>query len=111
METLATKQVWPHKYEGDGESYVITESINQRFNLITKKNGELFLHRWLWVKELVDIHNNEVLARYVDFSTGNGHIGGEPELRFWLHSDYCPNVQDKAINLGRFIEQLEGAKK
>ena len=70
-------------------------SINQRFGMVYKSHlstpdeGELFLHVWRWQDELVDKKTGEVLARQVDFSTGNGFIGGEPELRFWLHSDHC----------------------
>lgn len=111
METLTTQRVWPHKYSGNDENYVVTESVNQRFNLITKKDGEFFLHRWRWQRELIDTKTNELLARYIDFSTGNGHIGGEPELRFWLHNDYCINGRNQAIKFGNFFEQFKGAEK
>lgn len=107
METLSTQRVWQHDYSG-GKDVV---HINQRFNLEFKKEGELFLHRWRRERQLLDTKNNEVLARYVDFSTGNGNVGGEPELRFWIHSDYCVEGRNKAIQIGRFIDQFKGMVK
>lgn len=92
-------------------------SINQRFGMLYKdhlsslEEGELFLNVWRWKTELVDKNTGEVIARQVDFSTGNGHIGGEPELRFWLHSDGCINGRDNAIKFGEFLKQFRGAKK
>lgn len=111
MEGLTTQRVWPHQYLGDDNNYVVTESVNQRLNLITKKDRELFLYRWRWERDLVDTKTNELLARHVDFSTGNGHIGGEPELRFWLHSDHCINGRNMAIRFGNFFEQFKGVEK
>jgi hypothetical protein len=92
-------------------------SINQRFGMLYKNHftsaeeSELFLHVWRWQNELVDKKTGDVLARRVDFSTGNGHIGGEPELRLWLHSDGCIGGRDNAIKFGEFLNQFRGAKK
>lgn len=107
METLTTRRVWQHDISGGGD----VVHINQRFNLIYKKEGEFFLHRWRWQRDLVDSKNNEVLVRYVDFSTGNGHIGGEPELRFWLHSDDCIGGIDNAVRFGQLTVQAKGTEK
>jgi hypothetical protein len=104
---------WPTENWG---SKKIT-SINQRFGLLYKNHlsgsgeGEIFSHVWRWETELVDKKTGEVLARRVDFSTGNGHIGGEPELRLWLHSDGCIGSRDNAIKFGEFLKQFRGAKK
>ena len=92
-------------------------SINQRFGMLYKdhlsgpEEGELLMNVWRWKTELVDKNTGEVLARQVDFSTGNGHIGGEPELRFWLHSNGCIGGRDNAIEFGAFLKQFRGAKK
>lgn len=92
-------------------------SINHRFGMLyinhltNSEGGELFMHVWRWQTELVDKKTGEVLAREVDFSTGNGLIGGEPELRFWLHSDGCIGGRDKAIRFGEFLKQFRGAKR
>lgn len=41
--------------------------------------------RYKWKQELIDSQNGEVLARYVDFSTGeNQKFPGEPPIKFWL---------------------------
>jgi hypothetical protein len=91
-------------------------SINQRFGMLYKNHlsspeeGKLFLNGWRWETELVDKKTGEVLARRVDFSTGNGQIGGEPELRLWLHSDSCIGGRDNAIKFGEFLKQFRGAK-
>jgi len=107
LETLTTQRVWQHDY-AEGKDVV---HINQRFDLEYKKEGELFLNRWRRERQLIDVKNNEVLARYVDFSTGNGNIGGEPELRFWLHSDFCVDGEKKAIQIGQFINQFKGVER
>lgn len=92
-------------------------AINQRFGMLYKNHlssseeRELFLHVWRWQNELVDKKTGEVLARNVDFSTGNGFIGGEPELRLWLHSDGCIDRRDNANKLGEFLKQFRGEKK
>jgi len=107
MEKLTTQRVWQHDHAGGGD----VVHINQRFDLIYKKEGELFLHRWRRERQLVDTKTKEVLARYVDFSTGNGNIGGEPEFRFWLHSDFCLGGRDKAIQFGQLTTQVKGTEK
>lgn len=91
--------------------------INQRFamfytnHLSSKNESELFLHVWRWKSELIDKKTGDVLARRVDFSTGNGNIGGELELRFWLHRDSCSRDRENAVKFGEFIRQFRGAKK
>ena len=60
----------------------------------------LWLNRWKRHYEVVDSKSGEVLARYIDFSTGNGNIGGEPPLRFWLQSEYCSGGEP---NYGKFL--------
>lgn len=92
-------------------------SINQRFGMVYKSHlsvpeeGELFLHVWRWQNELIDKKTGEVLARRIDYSTGNGLIGGEPELKFWLHSNHCVGYMDQAMEFRGFINQIKGVKK
>lgn len=89
IEALVANKSASSTRQGDMENSIDTYFLNQRFNWIVKKNGPLPVNRWRREQELVDTKTGEVLARYVDFSTGNGNIGGELELRFWLHRDYC----------------------
>jgi hypothetical protein len=88
IEGLVSNNGLVRKSVGDGQNYTDTSFLNSRFNWLVKKTGPSLFNRWRWEQELVDGKTNGVLARYVDFSTGNGHIGGEPELQFWLHSDH-----------------------
>jgi len=84
----------------DGKSANGAYILNQRFNWAVKKIGPLWFNRWRWHHEVVDSKSGEVLARYIDFSTGNGNIGGEPPLRFWLQSEYCSGGEP---NYGKFL--------
>jgi hypothetical protein len=84
----------------DGRSANGAYILNQRFNWTVKKTGPLWLNRWRRHYEVVDSQSGELLARYIDFSTGNGNIGGEPPLRFWLQSEYCSSGEP---NYGKFL--------
>ena len=108
METLVTKKVWPHQ-RINGKDVAI---INQRMRLIYGERDELFLHRWPDIRELVDAKNNDVLARYVDFSTSQeqGHAGWSG-WKFWLHSESCTVGRSAAIKFGNYYLQFKGAEK
>jgi hypothetical protein len=111
METLVANKGAPSTTDGDMVNYTDTYFLNQRINKVVNKTGPFLINRWRWVQEVVDGKNSEVLARYVNFSTGNGNIGGEPELRFWLHSDGC--ASGRAHPQHKFYEyenQLTGRK-
>jgi hypothetical protein len=92
-------------------------SINQRFGMLYKNHlsnsdeGELLVHVWRWEIALVDKKTSEVLARQVDFSAGNGFIGGEPPLRFWLQKDHCTQSAEQVTKFGNFINQFKGERK
>ena len=101
METLIANKDAPSTRQGDMQNYIDTYFLNQRINKLVKKNGPFLFNRWRWEQEVVDVKTNEVLARYVDFSTGNGFIGGPPRtLRFWLQSDHCT---DGGASYGKFL--------
>jgi hypothetical protein len=89
MEALVANKGAPSNYVGNEENYIETYFLNSRFNWVVKKNGPFLLNRWRREQRVVDSKTGEVLARYVDFATGNGNIGGEPELRLWLHVEHC----------------------
>jgi hypothetical protein len=90
------------------------DSINQRFgllytdHLVNSGERELFLHQWRWRTELLDKKTGDILARYIDFSSGNGFVGGEPELRFWLHNNHCSDGINSIIKFSGFIKQFRG---
>ena len=79
----------------DGRSANGAYILNQRFNLVVRKSDRLLFNRWRREQQIVDSKTNETLARYVDFSIGNGNIGGEPPVRFWLQNDHCSGGETK----------------
>jgi hypothetical protein len=111
METLVANKGAPSTRQGDMVNYTDTYYLNQRISKVVKKNGPFLFNLWQWEQEVVDGKTNEVLARYVDFSTGNGNIGGEPELRFWLHSDSCASGENNYGNFLLFKRTLQGVEK
>ena len=111
FETLTTQRVWPSKRVGGMDKYVSTSTINQRFDYVTKKNGPFFLNLWRHDQAILDSKSGKVLAQQIDFSTGNGNIGGEMELRFWIHSNNCAGGRDNAISFVKFVNQLRGSEK
>lgn len=114
-ETLVANKGASSERIGDMENYTDTYFLNQRFNWVVKKTGSLLFNRWRWEKEVIDTKTNEVLARYVDFSTGNGNITGEMPLRFWLQSDHCVGGQSNMYSMdalvGNMSQLLMGDKK
>lgn len=108
MEGLVANKVWLHQ-QIDGKDIAI---INQRMRLVYAERNELFLHRWPDIRELVDAKNNEVLARYVDFSTSQerGHAGWSG-WKFWLHNESCVSGRGKAIEFGKYYLQFKGSEK
>lgn len=115
-ETLVANKGASSMRQGDMQSYTDTYSLNQRFNWVVKKIGPLFLNRWQWEKEVIDIKTNDVLVRYMDFSTGSGFISGPPRtLKFWLQSDHCIGGQGNMYSMdalvGNMSHLLKGDKK
>lgn len=98
--------------QNDAKNNVHTYHLNKRINWVTKKSGPLLFNLWKWEEVLLDTKTNESLITSVDFSTGNGYIGGEPELKFWLHSDGCVG-ENAAVNgqVYEFKRQLLGEMK
>lgn len=112
METLVANKGYPSSHEGDMANYTTTSFLNSRFNLVVKRRGPLFLHRWLREDTLIDTRTNETLAQYVDFSTSQERRqAGWSGWKFWLDSRDCIGGLDKAIESGNFMRQFRGAEK
>jgi len=112
METLTTQRNPPHTFEGDEDNLISTTFWNSRFKSTYKYQGPILLYLWRREDELIDIKNNEVLARYVDFSSSQIRVqAGNPGWKFWLHNEHCPGGQDKAIKYGNFYLQFKGGEK
>ena len=85
--------------------------LNQRFNWAIKKTAPLLFNVWRWEQQVVDSKTNEILARYIDFSTGNGNIGGEPPIKFWLQSEHCIGGGLNQDALRNFRNKFKGTEK
>lgn len=108
METLVANKGAPSARQGSIQNYTDTYFLNQRFNWVVKKTGPLLFNRWRWEDEILDIKTNEVLARYVDFSTGNGNIGGELPIRFWLQIGHCTDGQSNMYSMETLVGSYTG---
>jgi len=108
---------WPsqHELRNDGHLKINSNHINERFNVIVSWqdiSGILPIVREENV--LFDVKKNDVIARYVDFGTGNSvkNTAGPPgPLKFWLRSSDCIGGREKQINFGNFYLQFKGAEK
>jgi len=111
LAPLRSRQSVPSARTGDANNFTLTNFWNAWFNSILKKEGPLPIYRWRWEQQVVDVGNGDVLARHINFSTGDGRIGGEPESRFWLHSDGCPGSDKRAKGFVQFATQFKGMQR
>jgi hypothetical protein len=94
-EMLVANRGAPSRYEpyDDGHGKTDTYLLNDRFNWVVSQQDVSSLLPIIRIEQQVkDVQKNEVLARYVDFATGNSvkHTSGPPgPLKFWLHSSHC----------------------
>ncbi len=111
METLVSNNGLVRKSVGNGTSYTDTSSLNSRFDWVLEKSGPFLFNRWRREQKLVDKNADGVLARYVDFSTGNGNIGGEFTIKFWLQCGHCTGGERNDSLMWQFTENFMGVKK
>ncbi len=112
METLVANKGEPSSRQGDMVNYTDTYFVNQRINWAVKHNGQFVFNRWRYERELIDIKNNEVLARYVDFSTSQEQRqAGWSGWKFWLDTEHCVGGLNRAIDSANFFKQFKGAEK
>ena len=111
METLVANKGDPSTSQGDMQNFIDTHFWNQRIISKFEKSGPFIYKVWRHEQTIIDAKTGEVLSRFVDFSTGNGHVGGEPELRFWLHSDGCVGSDEQARKYVAFVKQFKGTEK
>lgn len=87
--------------------------LNQRFNLVSKLEGPLLFNRWRVVSEIRDEKNGEVIAREIDFQTGQERPQADwSGWKFWLQSSQCYDVDYGGMGtLGNIQMQLWGVDK
>lgn len=111
-ETLVANKGEPSSRQGDMVNYTDTYFVNQRINWVVKHNGQFLFNRWRHERELIDMKNSEVLARYVDFSTSQEQRqAGWSGWKFWLDTEHCVGGLNKAIDSANFFKQFKGAAK
>jgi hypothetical protein len=113
LEKLVARKGDPHSHtsENDNESYVDTYFLNERFNMIESRRGKLFLNRWRHERLLIDAKTNDVLGKYVDFSTSQQKpMAGWSGWKLWLQKDNCQGGMENAISSANWIRQFKGVE-
>lgn len=89
--------------------------LNERFNwIVTQQDISDSLPIIRTEQVVMDVKKNEVLARYVDFGTGNSvknSVGPPGPLKFWLHSGNCSGGGTNQDRLRNFRDNFYGSKK
>ncbi len=117
METLVEKKGAPSRDEklDDGRRRTTTYLLNERFNWVVTKQDISNILPIIRTEQLVtESKRNEVLARYVDFSTGNSvknTIGPPGPMKFWLHTLSCQNGGQNQDSLRDYRDQFRGREK
>ena len=112
METLVSNKGAPSKRTGDMQNYADTYFLNKRFNWIVKHNGKFFPNRWRHEQEVVDTKTNEVLARYVDFSTAQEQRqAGWTGWKMWLDNRNCSGGEFNQSYIRQYKNDLRGKDK
>ena len=98
LETLVANEGTPPTRVGDDTNFTDTYFLNKRINKVVQKKPIFSaLHIFRIKQEVIDTKTNQVLARYVDFSSGypNGIAGIAPRNagitagKFWLARARC----------------------
>lgn len=95
METLVANKEAPSRSEqfDDGHGKTKIFLLNDRFNwIVTHQDFSHALPIIRSEQQVKDTKANEVLARYVDFGTGNSvknTVGPPGPMKFWLHNQFC----------------------
>ncbi|MDD4964459.1 MAG: hypothetical protein PHI11_11140 [Gallionella sp.] len=108
---------WPFQYEltNDGHTKKIISHINERFDVPSTQQDISDLFPIIREENLLwDKNKNQVIARYVDFGTGNSvknTVGPPGPLKFWLNNSSCMGGKEKQIDFGIFYIQFKGTEK
>lgn len=110
-ETLVYPRIPRHSSSKEGKTATRIDFISQRFQWISQKTGPLPVNRWRLESELVDRATGKVLARAVDFSAGDGRVGGDFAIRFWLQLGLCSDKGGYDLEVGRISQRLRAVGK
>jgi len=116
MEALVANKGAPSRYEifNDGHGVKDTYMLNDRFHwAITKLDVSSWLPIMRFQQEVLDAKKGTVLARYVDFATGNSiknTVGPPGPVKFWLHNRHCGGGESNQDALRNFRDFFSGGK-
>ena len=119
METLSlpSSSGSPSKYEqfDDGRGKLNTYVLNERFNwIVSQQDISRVLPIIRTEQQVKDAKKDDVLARYVDFATGNSvksTIGPPGPLKFWMSSKHCWGGGNNQDALRKVRDDFYGSKK
>lgn len=88
-----------------------TEFLNPRFANVYKKNGPLTPNVFRRMYELVDVKNGEVMARWIDFSSGYGNpFQGTPyglsSYKVWLLDPQCSSYDRNSDTFFDYLKAI-----
>jgi hypothetical protein len=126
METLVSYNKWPSggvpdfpakRGTGkDGHEQFTTSQINKRFeHAIDREDISHMPIVMRTERTLVDMEKNEVIARYIGFSSGYSVVAGRNDpsnpWKAWLRSSHCFNGKAQEVEFGKFYLQFKGVEK
>lgn len=111
---LAGSPTKNEQFDG-GYGQMDTYLLNERFNWAVSQRDILRLLPIIRIEqEVKDAKKNEVLARYVDFATGNtvkNTVGPPGPLKFWLSNQHCSGGGSNQDALRKFRDNFYGSTK
>lgn len=110
LETLVSNKGQVRDYVEDGDSYIRTGYMNQRFVYVSKRDGRLLFNRWRKETEIVDGKTKEVLAREIDFYTSHEKPqAGWNGWKLWLYKERCSTYTHRdSGGISPIANELEG---
>jgi len=95
--------------EGDRNHYI--RHLNQRFDSVFTRTP-VFLSVKQRKYQVIDISTNEVLAEYIDYSSGGGfqNANALTDYKLWLASNSCENDMASRTLFNAFRSSLEKIK-
>lgn len=93
----------PMRRVGNDENHTDIQVLNQRFHWTTEKRRFVsLLPVYRWKDEIADSNTSQVVARYIDLSSGKGR----DYLKFWMNVESCPGGEKNKNALYHFVELI-----
>lgn len=94
-----------------GDERISRYLLNQRFNILVRARGPMPFHLWRYQIDLIDVGKEQVIGRYIDFSTMQVRkSGGYAGWKFWLYKEHCDDGRN-ARESAKWMNLFGGEKK